>query len=418
MDTKRKAEPTFIDKKSLSGVEVPADCTGPTPEEVAYKPHIEARYLPRYTFPVIVLVLLTAFVVGGAWYYHSTVLPEKNYQTATNLFQRGEYEKALLLYKKVLKTRPERKDTLFQIGFILEKLNDISGAQAAYIAHLKNQPNDSAALIRLGTLYKKLGFFEKAIVPLQQAAKKQSKNAELFFDIASIYQKLDQKEQAAEYFQKAVALETKNTDRLILASKSLMTLGHYEEALTGYDKVTFISSADKRGAHGAYAAKRMLGLPVNEKELIIPEISAGIIHLGASSQDRQALLGSPLSATELNIGGEKYKVQTYAMPASSDITVLYIDAEDKTNQISSTALSLRTKEGLGVSNFDQSKYSRYFERWKETSEPSSTIIIYKLKTGGLSFRLDTAGKKPRTLFLHTSAFPLGIDADHWSLLKE
>ena len=119
MDTKRKAEPTFSDKKSLSGVEVPADCTGPTPEEVAYKPHIEARYLPRYTFPVIVLVLLTAFVVGGAWYYHSTVLPEKNYQTATNLFQRGEYEKALLLYKKVLKTRPERKDTLFQIGFIL-----------------------------------------------------------------------------------------------------------------------------------------------------------------------------------------------------------------------------------------------------------------------------------------------------------
>ena len=418
MDTKRKEEPTFIDRKSLSGVEVPEDCTGPTPEEVAYKPQMEVRYLPRYTFPVVILILLTAFIVGGAWYYHSTVLPEKYYQTATNLFQRGEYEKALLLYKKVLKTRPERKDTLFQIGFILEKLNDTPGAQAAYIAHLKNQPNDSTALIRLGVLYKKLGFFEKAIVPLQKAAKKQPKNAELFFDIASIYQKLDQKEQAAESFQKAVALETKNTDRLILASKSLMTLGHYEEALAGYEKVTLISSADKRGAHGAYAAKRMLGLPANEKELIIPKISAGIISLGTSFQEQRALLGSPLSSTDLDIGGEKYTVQTYAVPASSDVTALYIDAEDKTNQISSTAPSFRTKEGLGLLNFDLPKYARYFERWKKTAEPSSAVILYRLKAGGLSFLLDTAGQKTRTLFLHTSAFPLGIDPDHWSLLRD
>ena len=193
MDTKPKAEPTFIDKKSLSGVEVPADCTGPTPEEVAYKPQIEARYLPRYTFPIIVLVLLTAFIAGGAWYYHSTVLPEKNYQTATNLFQRGEYEKALLLYKKVLKTRPERKDTLFQIGFILEKLNDIPGAQTAYIAHLKNQPNDSAALIRLGTLYKKLGFFEKAIVPEEKDNTTTKEIEEAFYedDKANIYKMFD-----------------------------------------------------------------------------------------------------------------------------------------------------------------------------------------------------------------------------------
>ena len=65
MDTKRKEEPTFIDRKSLSGVEVPEDCTGPTPEEVAYKPQMEVRYLPRYTFPVVILILLTAFIVGG-----------------------------------------------------------------------------------------------------------------------------------------------------------------------------------------------------------------------------------------------------------------------------------------------------------------------------------------------------------------
>ena len=418
MDTKRDAEPTRINKNSLSGVEVPADCTGPTPEEMAYKPRIEVRYLPRYTFPAVILLLLTAFIGGGAWYYHSNILPEKNYQTATRLFQNGEYEKALRLYKKVLKTRPERKDTLFQIGFILEKLNDTPGAQAAYIAHLKKQPDDSTALIQLGNLYKRLGLFEKALIPLQKASKKKSKNAELFFDIASIYQLLQKEEKAAEYFKKTIALETKNEDRLVFASKSLMTLGNYKEALVGYDKVTLISSADKRGAHGSYAAKKMLGLPANKKELIIPKISAGTIRLGASSQERQSLLGTPLSSTDLNIGGEKYEVQAYNTPTSSDITVLYINAEDSTVQISSTALSLRTKEGLGISNFDLPKYAHYFERWKNSKDTLSSATLYRLKTGGLSFLLDASAEKPRTLLIHTDKFPLGMDPDHWSRSEE
>lgn len=418
MDTKRDAEPTRINKNSLSGVEVPADCTGPTPEEMAYKPRIEVRYLPRYTFPAVILLLLTAFIGGGAWYYHSTILPEKNYQTASRLFQNKEYEKALHLYKKVLKTRPERKDTLFQIGFILEKLNDIPGAQAAYIAHLKKQPDDSTALLQLGNLYKRLGLFEKALIPLQKASKKKPKDAKLFFDIASIYQQMQKKEKAAEYFKKTITLETKNEDRLIFASKSLMTLGHYKEALAGYDKATLISSGDKRGAHGSYAAKKMLGLPANEKELITPGRSAGVIRLGASSQEQQSLLGAPLSTTILNIGGEKYEVQAYNIPTSSDIAVLYINAEDKTVQIGSTAPSLRTKEGLGISNFDLPKYAHYFERWKNIKETPSSATLYRLKTGGLSFLLDASAEKPRTILTHTSKFPLGIDTNHWSRSEE
>lgn len=418
MDTKQEEKPTLIDKNSLSGFEAPADCTGPTPEEVAYKPRVEVRYLPRYTFPVVILFLLAAFIGGGAWYYHSNILPEKNYQTATRLFQSGDYEQALRLYRKVFKTRPERKDTLFQIGLTLEKLNDIPCAQAAYIAHLKNQPDDSTALLRLGSLYKQQGLFEKALAPLLKACKKKSKDAELFFDIASIYQQLQQSEKAAEYFQKMIAIEAENKERLVLASKSLMTLGHYKEALVGYDKITLISSADKRGAHGAYAAKKMLGLPTSEKELVVPKTSAGVVRLGTSSQDLQTLLGAPLSATVLTIGGEKYEVQSYATPTFSDTTLFYIDAEGKIAQISTSSPTLRTQEGLGVSNFNLSKYADYFERFKNMKEPHSSATLYRLKTGGLSFLLDTAAEKTAALFIHTGAFPLGIDADHWSVSEE
>lgn len=395
MKAERNTDPSLTDKNSLAGIEVPADRTGPTPEEIAYKPHIEVRYLPRYTFTVVLLLLLLAFIGGGAWYYHSTILPEKNYLTANRLFRNGEYEEALRLYKKVLKTRPERRDTLFQIGFILEKQRDIPGAQAAYTAHLKNQPSDAIALMQLGNLYKEMGSPDKALVFLQRAAKKKTKNAGLFFDIASLSQQLSRDEQAVEYFKKTITLEAKDVDQLIVASKSLMTLKHYQEALTGYEKATRIASEDKRGAHGSYAAKRMLGLPTSEKELIAPKVSMGLVRLGMSPEERESL-------------GE----------GKLDGATVHVNEEGKIVQISGTAPFLRTKEGLGISNFDLPKYAHHFERWEKQREGHAPLALYRFKAGGLSFLLDASAEKPRAILVHMDKFPLDTGEGDWTRADE
>ena len=97
---------------------VPEEQTGMTKEEQEWGLKKEPRPpLPRYVFGIIAALILIIFLGGSLWYYRTSVLPEKYFQKASAHFKQEEYSEAYILYEKVLKLRPERKNILYQMAF-------------------------------------------------------------------------------------------------------------------------------------------------------------------------------------------------------------------------------------------------------------------------------------------------------------
>lgn len=371
-------------RRSLSDLDVPEERKGPTPEELAYKPKVEGRNVPRYTFSVFFLFLILAFAGGGVYYYRVNILPEKNYQRANHFFREGKYEKALSLYRQVLKTRPERKDTLFQIGQSLEKLGKSEEAIEAYRKHVTNQPRDERALERLVALYKKNKDAHNVAIFLKKLIKQSPNDMKRVFELGQIYATLSDDKQAIQYFQRVLKKEDEDAELLLATAKSLYSFGEYRDALSAYEKADVLLSGDKRGLRGAIASRAMLGLPRTEKQRVIPHKQLGEIRLATLYSEQEVRLFPQLHKHKLQFDGRPYTAHVHPF-GKKHLLILITDEKGFVVQIESDSPEFLTDEGLGLVNFDHSKRADSFD----THERG----LYLFKTGGLAFfRLPKASR--------------------------
>lgn len=395
--------------------EVPGELTGITPEEAAYVPPPEARPLPRGLFVCLGLALLLAFVGGGFWYYRHTVLPEKHFQEATRLYAARRYGPALDLFRKVLRERPERKDTLFQIGVCLESLGRPGEALEAYEEHLHNQPRDGGAWARTGRIYLALGRPESALDPLEKAVRLAPKNGEFQGLLGEVYRRLGSRERAVEHFALAVTWSDGEED-LLRHAKALMTLKAYPEAARGYRKASERAPEDPRPRHGLAAARAMLGLPTDDRYFLVPGTSLGPVALGLSKEEVLARFGEPGAADGLQTPGGTFEV--WRFPQMEDRMTpgkvfpgcrMVFDEKGRLVQIESASPAYRTEDGLGVASFLNKRYGERFTAWQE-ADHRSVGYRYALKEGGLTFYVsDLGGITPdgeqRAAVIHQGPLP-------------
>ena len=363
-------------RRSLSDLDVPEERKGPTPEELAYKPKIEGRNVPRYAFSLFFLLLILAFAGGGVYYYRVNILPEKNYQRANHFFSEGQYEKALSLYRQVLKTRPERKDTLFQIGQSLEKLGQNQDAIEAYRKHVANQPRDARALERLVALYKENGDTPNVALFLKKLIKQTPNNMQRVFELGHVYATLSDDKQAIQTFQRILKKEDDDAELLLATAKKLYSLGEYRSALAGYEKADELLSDDKRGIRGAIASRAMLGLPRTEKQRVVPRKQLGEIHLSALYKEQPPHLLPQLHKHKLQFENRAYTAHVHPLGKNHTLTLI-ADEKGIVVQVESDSPEFLTDEGIGLLNFEHPKHANAF-----TSHEKG---LYLFKKGGLAF---------------------------------
>ncbi len=400
-------------KRRNEPFQVPPEKTGLTPEEEAYVPRAESRPVPRSVFTLLFVVLFLAFAGGGILYYHTAVRPERQYQEATRLFDEKDYAGALALYQKVLRSRPERRDTLFQIGYCQEMLGQDSEAAASYTHHLENQPRDLNAYLHLGNIYLRMGQFESALSPFERAARLAPSNAEARYSLGKIYDRLGSSSRAIENYEQAVKFEKKDVDLLLAASKSLMNQGRYESALAGYEKAMGLAASDdRRGMHGATAARNMLGWPTDPAVIAIPGKSLGKIELDMSEADVVALLGEPEGRETKETGETETVARENWVYAGGELTVFF--SNGRVLQIQTSSKQYRTPTGLGIANFLDPKYADRFERWVDT-DTEYPGYRYVLKGGGLAF-YESQGN--RAAIVYRGEYPpTDSDPTFWTKIK-
>ena len=366
---------------------VPEEQTGMTKEEQEWGLKKEPRPpLPRYVFGIIAALILIIFLGGSLWYYRTSVLPEKYFQKASAHFKQEEYSEAYILYEKVLKLRPERKNILYQMAFCLEKTGRIDEAIARYEEHLKTIPGDGKALLRMGWLYiQKNDDTGKGLAALKEGAAK-LKDPYAWALVSEAALKSKDYETAVEALVKEIEL-FKEPEQVLTCSKMLMGLGAWEEALKGYERFSELAPDDKRGIHGANAAKAMLGRPTDPRLVIRPGISIGPVRIGDTKDEVRDKLGAPEAKEFRKVGGKSIlsddtaEIWTYSrtMPGRG-LRVIFING--KVREVEARSGEYKTETGLGLTNFLLAKNSSRLE-WRKEGEDKSVVCL--VKGGGLTF---------------------------------
>lgn len=366
---------------------VPEEQTGMTKEEQEWELKKEPRPpLPRYVFGIIAALILIIFLGGSLWYYRTSVLPEKYFQKASAHFKQEEYSEAYILYEKVLKLRPERKNILYQMAFCLEKTGRIDEAIARYEEHLKTIPGDGKALLRMGWLYiQKNDDTGKGLAALKEGAAK-LKDPYAWALVSEAALKSKDYETAVEALVKEIEL-FKEPEQVLTCSKMLMGLGAWEEALKGYERFSELAPDDKRGIHGANAAKAMLGRPTDPRLVIRPGISIGPVRIGDTKDEVRDKLGAPEAKEFRKVGGKSIlsddtaEIWTYSrtMPGRG-LRVIFING--KVREVEARSGEYKTETGLGLTNFLLAKNSSRLE-WRKEGEDKSVVCL--VKGGGLTF---------------------------------
>lgn len=365
---------------------VPEEQTGMTKEEQEWGLKKEHRPpVPRYVFGVIAAVILVVFLGGSLWYYRTSVLPEKYYQRASAQFKLENYSEAYLLYEKVLRLRPERKNILYQMAFCLEKTGKTDEAISHYEEHLKILPGDGKALIRSGWLYTQKNNFEKGLPALKEgAAKLKDPYAWALVSEAAIKSK--NIETAVEALVKQTEL-FKKPEQVLTCSKMLMDLGAWKEALKGYERFSELAPDDRRGLHGANAAKTMLGWPTDPKLVIRPGKSIGMIEIGDTKEEVKSKLGSPEAKEFRKVGGKSIladdhaEIWTYSktMPKRG-LRIIFLNG--KVREAEARSGEYKTETGLGLTNFLLPKNADRLE-WRKEGDGRAVVCL--AKGGGLTF---------------------------------
>lgn len=365
---------------------VPEEQTGMTKEEQEWGLKKEHRPpVPRYVFGVIAAVILVVFLGGSLWYYRTSVLPEKYYQRASAQFKLENYSEAYLLYEKVLRLRPERKNILYQMAFCLEKTGKTDEAISHYEEHLKILPGDGKALIRSGWLYTQKNNFEKGLPALKEgAAKLKDPYAWALVSEAAIKSK--NIETAVEALVKQTEL-FKKPEQVLTCSKMLMDLGAWKEALKGYERFSELAPDDRRGLHGTNAAKTMLGWPTDPKLVIRPGKSIGMIEIGDTKEEVKNKLGSPEAKEFRKVGGKSIladdhaEIWTYSktMPKKG-LRIIFLNG--KVREAEARSGEYKTETGLGLTNFLLPKNADRLE-WRKEGDGRAVVCL--AKGGGLTF---------------------------------
>jgi tetratricopeptide (TPR) repeat protein len=148
--------------------------------------------------------------------------------------QRGERDKALEQYERILEIDPSRTEFLNAIAGLHRQMGDFDTAISYYESYAKEHPNDANAFQSLGTTYEIRGEYEKARQNYERALVIDPGLTNVIVDLGDIHGKLSEDEEALARFERALA-ESKTPQERARVHSSMRTFysnrGQMEKSL-------------------------------------------------------------------------------------------------------------------------------------------------------------------------------------------
>ncbi len=108
-------------------------------------------------------------------------------RTALDLFERGDYDEAVVNYSRALELDPENEEIYYNRGMAYKKLRQYNEAIDDYSQAILLNPDYSRAYNNRGATYRKLKEFDRASNDYKKAIEKDPKNARAYYNRSKIF---------------------------------------------------------------------------------------------------------------------------------------------------------------------------------------------------------------------------------------
>lgn len=188
------------------------------------------------------------------------------YETAVASARRGDYARAISLFKRVLEVLPNHVDARRNLAMAYLESGDKETALNHLIEVLRLDPNNVWGYVLLGNIYSKYEQdYDKAEKWYRKAFELNPKDAVLLTNYGALMTRRGDHEQAVEFFERAIeANKTFPNAYFALASLDEQD-GKTERALSDLDRLFDNSEASDVRNSTLYAEARKLYLQVNRK---------------------------------------------------------------------------------------------------------------------------------------------------------
>lgn len=156
-------------------------------------------------------------------------------RSATNLFYRGNSEKALELLEKAIELNPRNAEAWANKGVVLRKLGRLMESVTAHDRAIELKPDLVQAWYNKGVALYELNRFEEALEALDRATKIKPDFAEAWNNSGVTLDELQKYDEALKAFEKAVELAPEYAEAWHNRGATYAKLGRLRDAVTSYD---------------------------------------------------------------------------------------------------------------------------------------------------------------------------------------
>jgi len=204
----------------------------------------------------LILILVNVFVFSG-------ILFSQESKLAIDYFQRGEYEKAAVYYKKLYEKSKNGTDYFIQYYNCLlydEKYNE---SLEVIKKHLKKKPEEIYLYVHQGNIYEKLGDENKAKKSYEKALDKISSNKYQIIKLARAFSEVAKYDMALKVYEIGVEKTEDNTSFLLYIGDIYRSQNNYSKMINYY--LAYIRQS--KGRNSVYSIKSKLSKFVSLNDL-------------------------------------------------------------------------------------------------------------------------------------------------------
>jgi Flp pilus assembly protein TadD len=171
---------------------------------------------------VAITLGVSAHAQTGYWrdsvtlFQHALRVTTNNAVAESNLgrafLERGDLDAALLHAREVIRIEPGAPDGHFNLGVILEKVDRVDEAAAAYGDAIRIAPGQAPAHLNLGIILARAGRIEEAAVQLKEAVRIDPESFRARNNLGVVLARMGALDEAIEQFAEAVRLDPTSED--------------------------------------------------------------------------------------------------------------------------------------------------------------------------------------------------------------
>ena len=165
---------------------------------------------------------------------------KETFLLAVQNHQKNNFPKAEKLYKEVLKENPNHADSHYNLGNILQELDQTEKAKICFEKAIKIKPNYIEAHNNLGNLLHKFGEFKKAINCFEKAIKINSHQAVPHYNLGNAQKELGDYQKAKNCFLKAIEIKSDYVEAHINLGEVFQELGELKKAINCFKQAIII----------------------------------------------------------------------------------------------------------------------------------------------------------------------------------